>query len=274
MSRKRRMFEIDMPEDSPETFPAGKTPAAETRRGPMATAISETAESSRDRARIEAEIRAENDALAQEHVRLKRAGLVTDMIALDVIDTTKLMRDRAPGPDFELAELVASIRDIGLSNPIRVEPAANGRYELIQGFRRHGVAELPGIRNAFLVVRVVVRAAGENRNGVPVARFHFLPDRLGCLRSLVAGFVVRVAGLDPIQPRVDESADVDVPGNGRAAQRNGFVDQVGVRENRNPARFVQAAVKGSLILEPESTDNFSPARLLEAVFFVFMSLLR
>ena len=136
MSRKRRMFEIDMPEDSPDTFPAGKTPAAETRRGPMATAISETAESSRDRARIEAEIRAENDALAQEHVRLKRAGLVTDMIALDVIDTTKLMRDRAPGPDFELAELVASIRDIGLSNPIRVEPAANGRYELIQGFRR------------------------------------------------------------------------------------------------------------------------------------------
>ena len=37
MSRKRRMFEIDMPEDSPETFPAGKTPAAETRRGPMAS---------------------------------------------------------------------------------------------------------------------------------------------------------------------------------------------------------------------------------------------
>ena len=139
MSRKRRMFEIEMPDEAapeaPEIFPAGKD-EAETRRGPMATAIAETAESSRDRARLEAEIRAENDALAQEHVRLKRAGLITDLIALDAIDTRKLIRDRKPGPDFELAELVASIREIGLSNPIRVEPAGDGRYELIQGWRR------------------------------------------------------------------------------------------------------------------------------------------
>ena len=141
MSRKRRMFEIEMPEDNDPagTFPAGKAdrpaPAA-PRRGPMAAAITETAESSRDRARIAAGIRAENDALAQEHVRLKRAGLITDLIPLEAIDTHKLIRDRAKGGDFELAELVASIRDIGLSNPIRVEPAAEGRYELIQGWRR------------------------------------------------------------------------------------------------------------------------------------------
>ena len=139
MSRKRRMFDIEMPDEAPEaqpeTFPAGKD-VAETRRGPMATAIAETAESSRDRARLEAEIRAENDALAAEHVRLKRAGLITDLIPLDAIDTRKLIRDRKPGPDFELAELVASIREIGLSNPIRVEPAGDGRYELIQGWRR------------------------------------------------------------------------------------------------------------------------------------------
>ena len=139
MSRKRRMFDSEMPDEAPEaqpeTFPAGKD-VAETRRGPMATAIAETAESSRDRARLEAEIRAENDALAAEHVRLKRAGLITDLIPLDAIDTRKLIRDRKPGPDFELAELVASIREIGLSNPIRVEPAGDGRYELIQGWRR------------------------------------------------------------------------------------------------------------------------------------------
>ncbi|QFQ88973.1 replication protein [Paracoccus kondratievae] len=139
MSRKRRMFEIEMPEEpveaTPETFPAGKE-EREQRRGPMATAIAETVESSRDRARLEAQIRAENDALAQEHVRLKRAGLITDMIPLDAIDTRKLIRDRAPGPDYELPELVESIRDIGLSNPIRVEPAEGGRYELIQGWRR------------------------------------------------------------------------------------------------------------------------------------------
>lgn len=136
MSRKRRMFDIEMPDDaSPGAFPAGKD-EPETRRGPMATAIAETAESSRDRARLEAEIRAENDALAQEHVRLKRAGLITDLIALDAIDAHKLVRDRSAGQDAELAELVESIREIGLSNPIQVEPAGEGRYELIQGWRR------------------------------------------------------------------------------------------------------------------------------------------
>jgi len=138
MSRKRRMFDISMPEEEGENFPAGKVPEPEKdpRRGPMATAIAETAESSRERARLEAAIRAENDTLAQEHVRLKRAGLVTDLISLDAIDARKLTRDRAPGEDPELAELIQSIREIGLSNPIRVEPAGEGRYELIQGWRR------------------------------------------------------------------------------------------------------------------------------------------
>ncbi|WP_306752248.1 ParB/RepB/Spo0J family partition protein [Paracoccus actinidiae] len=136
MSRKRRMFEIEVPADEPEAFPAGRDDAKVQRRGPMATAISETAESTRDRARLEADIRAENDALAQEHVRLKRAGLIVDLIPLGLIDTHKLIRDRAPAADFELAELVQSIRDIGLSNPIRVEPGRDGRYELIQGWRR------------------------------------------------------------------------------------------------------------------------------------------
>ncbi|GHG24197.1 ParB/RepB/Spo0J family partition protein [Paracoccus aerius] len=136
MSRKRRMFDIEVPAEEPETFPAGKEGDKAQRRGPMATAIAETAESTRDRAQLEARIRAENDALAQEHVRLKRAGLIVDLIPLDAIDTHKLIRDRAPAADFELAELVASIRDIGLSNPIRVEPGRDGRYELIQGWRR------------------------------------------------------------------------------------------------------------------------------------------
>lgn len=142
MSKKRRMFTIDLPQDdevSPEvvsedaeSFPTGKT----SRRGPMATAISETAESTRNRAIVEAEIRAENDALAAEHVRLKKAGLITDLLPLDMIETDKLVRDRAPKEDSELQELVQSIKDIGLSNPIQVEPRADGRFELIQGWRR------------------------------------------------------------------------------------------------------------------------------------------
>ncbi len=142
MSKKRRVFDIDLPDDGPapetKTFPAGKVSNNETkRRGPMAAAITENADSVRDRGAVEAEIRAENDALAHEHVRLKRLGLITDLIALDDIVTSKLVRDRTNhGPDYELKELKSSIADIGLSNPIRVEPRDDGKYELIQGFRR------------------------------------------------------------------------------------------------------------------------------------------
>lgn len=140
MSKKRRVFDIDLPDDpiaDEQTFPAGKVSNNETkRRGPMAAAITENADSVRDRTVVEAQIRAENDALAHEHVRLKRLGLITDLIPLDQIETYKLTRDRSPGDDFELKELIISIRDIGLSNPIRVEPRSDGRYELVQGFRR------------------------------------------------------------------------------------------------------------------------------------------
>ena len=140
MSKKRRMFDIDMPEETPEvapeTFPAEKVSEDRTRRGPMATAIAETAVSARERAGIEAQIRAENDALAHEHVRLKKLGLVVELIPLDSVATEKLVRDRIKGPDMELAELKASIAELGLSNPIRVEARDDGRYELIQGYRR------------------------------------------------------------------------------------------------------------------------------------------
>ncbi len=137
MTKKRRMFDIDLP-DGPavDTFPAGKVSDPPGRRGPMATAIAETANSTRERHEIEAQIRAENDALAHEHVRLKRLGLVVDLVPLDQIEMTKLVRDRRTGPDAELAELKASVAELGLSNPIRLEARADGRFELIQGYRR------------------------------------------------------------------------------------------------------------------------------------------
>jgi ParB family chromosome partitioning protein len=131
MSKKKRGFDIDfdatdLPE--PEAQP-------EARRGPMAAAITENAAAVNSRQQAENAIRAENDALAHEHVRLKKAGLITDLIPLDLIRTDKLTRDRAEGRDAEIDELKQSIRDIGLSNPIRVE-AVGDTYELIQGFRR------------------------------------------------------------------------------------------------------------------------------------------
>ncbi|MEM8728874.1 MAG: ParB N-terminal domain-containing protein [Pseudomonadota bacterium] len=135
MSRKRRIFDIDMP--SVEEIPEVKLTDRELgRRGPMASAISENAEALKARRETEDAIRAENDRLAHELVRLRKEGLVTERIPLGEIFADKLTRDRAPGEDAELEELKASIRDIGLSNPIRVEPRADGGYELVQGMRR------------------------------------------------------------------------------------------------------------------------------------------
>jgi ParB family transcriptional regulator, chromosome partitioning protein len=140
MTKKRRIFDIDLPDDAgtaaAETFPAGKVSDPPARRGPMAAAITETADATRERQEIEAQIRAENDALAHEHVRLKRLGLVVELVPLDLVEMQKLVRDRKKGPDFELAELKASISELGLSNPIRLEARADGRFELIQGYRR------------------------------------------------------------------------------------------------------------------------------------------
>lgn len=134
MSKKKRVFDIDF--DDAQAAPETAVPAGTERRGPMAAAISENADALTERQIAEAAIRDENDALAHEHVRLKKAGLITDLIALDAIRTDKLTRDRAPGRDPEIDDLKQSIREIGLSNPIRVEQV-DGVFELIQGFRRY-----------------------------------------------------------------------------------------------------------------------------------------
>lgn len=126
----------EAPGETPADHPAPRpAPRPATRPGPMAAAIAETAASLDARAATEAEIRAENDAIAHEHMRLARLGLVAEPVALRAIRADKLMRDRDPGEDADLGELMASIREIGLSNPIRLERAGEG-FELIQGWRR------------------------------------------------------------------------------------------------------------------------------------------
>lgn len=141
MSRRRRMFEIEVPNGpvpaARANVPAGTSEPAARRRGPMATAVRESAEAVRARAETEAAVRSENDRLAHEHMRLKRLGLIAQAVPLDLIDAKKLRRDRsASAADPDLAELKVSIREVGLSNPIRVEEGEGGRYELIQGWRR------------------------------------------------------------------------------------------------------------------------------------------
>ena len=174
MSKKRRVFDVDMPDEAPQdapqakTFPegkAGKPQVRSLRRGPMATAINENADSLRQRQETEAAIRQENDALAHEHVRLKRQGLITDLVPVDQVEVYKLTRDRAKGADFDLQELKNSIRDLGLSNPIRLEPRTDGSYELIQGYRRLSafkeLLEETGDTDSYSKIPASIIAAGE-----------------------------------------------------------------------------------------------------------------
>ena len=154
MTKKRSVFDINFeleeeegapteePQRAPETkaynvqgHPLQNRDAPPARRGPMASAIAETSDATAERVAAEAAIREENDALAHEHVRLKKLGLITDLIQTSEVLTGKLTRDRSSNADPELAELKASIQSVGLSNPIRVEQTGAG-YELIQGFRR------------------------------------------------------------------------------------------------------------------------------------------
>lgn len=148
MTRRRRVFDLPLPEDDAPGAPdqtgvqpgTGAPDDGPARRSPMATAIAETAGSLRERAAAEAAIRAENDRLAADHVAMLRAGRVVELIPLERIDSTKLTRDRvSEGPaetDESFVELLRSIRETGLSNPIRVEATRDGRYELVQGLRR------------------------------------------------------------------------------------------------------------------------------------------
>ncbi|MEM6440510.1 MAG: ParB N-terminal domain-containing protein [Pseudomonadota bacterium] len=144
MSR-RKLFDIDLPpeEAGPAPAPQGQG-APETKsgakpappgRGPMASAVRDTARSLRERAEIEAGVRAENDALAAELVRLREQGLTLDEIPTSSVRTDRLLRDRRHDPTPDVEDLKRSILEVGLSNPIRVE-RSGAVYELIQGWRR------------------------------------------------------------------------------------------------------------------------------------------
>ncbi len=141
MTRKRRMFDIELPDEADDA-PAPEAqapPPSPRRRGPMASAITENAEALKARKAAAEAIREENDALAHEFVALRAAGHVVEAVPLEQVHTYMLVRDRMPGEDAELEELVTSIRELGLSNPIRVMPRPDGQgFELVQGYRRLG----------------------------------------------------------------------------------------------------------------------------------------
>jgi ParB family chromosome partitioning protein len=92
MSRKRRVFDIDLPDDplgDPAGDPVDATPQVDTpqRRGPMGSAISENAEALHARKSATEAIREENDALAHEYVARRDSGGVVEQIGLDDVHT-------------------------------------------------------------------------------------------------------------------------------------------------------------------------------------------
>ena len=114
MSRKRRVFDIDLPNEIDTPAPETKS----TRRGPMASAINENAEALKARVTAAEAIREENDSLAHEYVALRDAGQVVQMIPLEDVHTYMLVRDRMlKVDDLELEELVTSIRELGTVEP-------------------------------------------------------------------------------------------------------------------------------------------------------------
>lgn len=133
MTKRKSKFAVTLEEGHTDE---GDTAQLQSRRSPMAAAVSENAAALAERSSVEQRVRAENDALAHEHVRLKKLGLIVDLIPLDAVDCDSIERDREKGEDPELEELKTSIREVGLSNPIRVIAGSDDRYQLIQGYRR------------------------------------------------------------------------------------------------------------------------------------------
>ena len=178
MTRKRRVFDIAMPDEAPEdTAPMTNT----ARRGPMASAISENAEALQIRKTAAEAIREENDALAHELVALRASGAVVQSIPLEQIHTFMLVRDRLPGEDVELDDLVLSIREVGLSNPIRVLPRADGEgYELVQGFRRWSAYK-----------RLFAEASDQIWSAIPALIMPGDPDISGLYRRMIDENLVR-----------------------------------------------------------------------------------
>jgi len=62
---------------------------------------------------------------------------------------------RATFDDDTLAELAASIREVGLLQPIIVREQEDGRYELVMGERRWRAARLAGLQTTPAIVRTV-----------------------------------------------------------------------------------------------------------------------
>ena len=116
--------------------PAMPEPRSESRRkarlGPMAAAVRDSGEAAKAVRNDKRTSQLETLELALGMKRLREADLDLRTIDLDDIEEAHLKRDRATVNREGLEELKASIRQHGLSQPIRVDAIGHGRF----GFRR------------------------------------------------------------------------------------------------------------------------------------------
>jgi ParB family chromosome partitioning protein len=73
-------------------------------------------------------------------------------ILVDAVDPNP-RQPRQVFDEDELAELAASLREVGLLQPVVVRPAAAGRYQLVMGERRLRAARQAGLRSVPAIVR-------------------------------------------------------------------------------------------------------------------------
>lgn len=104
------------------------TPAPVDEDGPRRAPIANVAS--------EASAVAAAEELSQEMSKARETGRWVQILPLDRIDLTYLVRDRIASDEDELDALVASIRARGQQTPIEVVEIAPGQYGLISGWRR------------------------------------------------------------------------------------------------------------------------------------------
>jgi ParB family chromosome partitioning protein len=133
MAKRKRLTPPDFaaagtPPDTPSGASAQtlevKSMAPAPRRAPIADIAGDAA------------TRAAFEQVAQELQTARREGRMIQAIALDLIDTDHLVRDRIVTDSDDMAALKSSIAARGVQTPIDVEKLGNGRFGLISGWRR------------------------------------------------------------------------------------------------------------------------------------------
>lgn len=114
----------------------GQSDQADGRPGPMSAAIRDAAAANNAVASDMRAAEMRSLELAVEFQRLRQSGRVVELVPLDQIETEHLNRDRAVATPEGLTDLRVSIEAHGLSNPVRLERRDDGRYNLIEGWRR------------------------------------------------------------------------------------------------------------------------------------------